>query len=510
MSKFHTHALLTGIAMLGMACGENDAPPVDCTGDRCNSAENRDELLRSIEGFGDPISTYLREAVLDDGSLSGDYRNILDGVGTVVGCDENTQSSFVVLSNEALNPKTVFNRCAASPIDASEFFLLLPSLGAGKDVEPALVHMTAWDADAGRYRRYATAPREGGGMNINVEPVFCLGCHAGPRELGTWQPLMNEMTNPWSQWNAEPGFVSHVFDEFFPAATSGGPVYAEVSAEGLLDSASNLEPIIRAGIDRVTGARMQDRKLAPNAAQALKLLQPLFCDEQVNFVSEIHGSGEFRSSALIDDAFAELFSAMDVGLEHAFTQETTMRITAKGESEANLTLMAVRGESSLRAELALVTRQALTPLQALQVRSLDWMNPVDSEFRCGLFERGEERILAGALDAQISALPADATNETLLPLLLSEIMSIELLDGGSVQPLQPSGDFVFSIPVAAEVQLSEIPGLQTRPADLAAELQAAVEGATRAELDQRRRSRACATLATYPATAPIFNDITCP
>jgi hypothetical protein len=482
---------------------------MDCSDDRCNAAEDREALLASIEGFDDPISTYLRAAVQDDGALSGDYRDILEGVGSVVGCDATTQKSFVVLSNEALNPKTVFNRCAASPIDASEFFLLLPSLGADRDVEPRLVHMTAWDDTAGRYRRFATAPRAEGGMNINVEPVFCLGCHAGPRQLTTWQPLMNEMTNPWSQWNAEPGFASHVFDEFFPPDTSDGPVYAEVSAEGLLDSASNLEPIIRAGIDRVTGARVQDRKLAPNAGQALKLLQPLFCDEHVNFVSEIHGSGEFRSSALIDDALAEIFTAMDVGQEHAFTQDTTMRIAAKGDGEDNLTLMAVRGESSLRAELALVTRQALTPLQALQVRSLDWMTPVDSSFRCSLFEDGETRVLAGVLDAEIAALPSDATNEQLLPIFLSEIMSVEVSTQADRMSLQAPGDSVYSIPDAAAVAAADFASLAVSPAQFAAELQLAIDSATREELDQRRKTRACAAAARYP-TAPIVSDVPCP
>lgn len=507
MPRFAIHTLLASAALV-VACGDPaDTTTPDCSDDRCNAAESRDELLQSIEGFSDPIASYLRDAVLADGSLPGDYREILEGVGTVLGCEAATQSSFVVLSNESLNPKTIMNRCADSPIEASEFFLLLPSLDAERDVAPALVHMTAWDPDTERYRRYATAPREDGGMNINVEPVFCLSCHGGPRKLETWQPLMNEMTNPWSQWNAEPGFVSHVFDELMPRATAQGLIFAEVSAEGLLDSASNLEPIIRAGIDRVTGARVRDRHLPANATEALELLQPLFCDEQVNFVSEIHGSGEFRSSALIDDGFRELFSALDIGQEHAFTQDNTMRIAIQGTDEDNLTLMAVRGESSLRAELALVTRQALTPLQALQVRSIDWMRPVASGFRCAIYEAGEERILAGALDTQIAALPAGATNADLLPLFLAEIMVI--VAGDQRTSLQPAGDFVYSLADADTLAEGDLATLQRSPAALAAELQTTIDNATRAELDARRRTRACDATETY-LTAPIFPDIACP
>jgi hypothetical protein len=507
MPRIPSHSLLASLPMLALACGDPEGMiPDDCADDRCNTATSRDELLESIEGFADPISAHLRNAVQEDGSLVGDYQGILEGVGTVLGCDTGSQKSFIVLSNESLNPKTIFNRCASSPIQASEFFLLLPSLGADKDIEPGLVHMTAWDPDVERYRRYATAPREDGGMNINVEPIYCLSCHGGPRELSTWQPLMNEMTNPWSQWNAEPGFVSHVFDEFMPTATAEGAVYAEVSAQGLLDSASNFEPIIRAGIDRVTGARVQDRNLPADIDQTLELLQPLFCDEHVNFVSEIHGSGEFRSSAFIDDAFRELFSAMDVGQEHAFTQEDTMRIAAPGANEDNLTLMTVRGESSLRAELALVTRQALTPLQALQVRSLDWLNPVASDFRCSLFEAGEERIAAGALDSEIAALAADATNRDLLPIALGEIMT--LVAESERTSLQPAGDAVYSVPSAEGLSAVELTSTTVTPAELATELQAAVDAATRAELDLSRRERACDAVATY-LTAPIFPDINC-
>lgn len=496
---------LLALAALAASC-DGASDDQNCEDDRCSAAETREELLSSLAGFSDPISEFLRGAALEDGSVAGDYRAILAGMSDVLGCDTERQRSFMVLSNEALNPKTIFNHCADSPTQASEFFLLLPALGDDKDFEPRVVHMTAWDDEAGEYRRYATAPRPGGGMSVNVQPAYCLSCHGGPRELGRWQPLMNEMTNPWSQWNAEPGFRSHVFDEFMPGASAAGDVFAQVSAPGLLDSASNFEPIVRAGIDRVTGARLQARHQPAAFTEALSLLQPLFCDEQTNYVSEIHGSGEFRSSAVIDDSVRELLIALDVGDELDFVHQDTMRIPAVANGDSNLTLIAVRGESSLRSELALVTRGALRPLQALQVRSLDWSRPVNSTFRCGLFDDAAERIANGTLDAALAALPASSTNVELLPIVLAEIMTIEV--GQERTSLAPLGDAVFSVPDVDKADLANLPSVEVSPAQLATQMQAAIDATTREELETRRRDRACEAARTFLVT-PLFPDIGC-
>lgn len=495
---------LVALATFFAGCGGDDTDQ-NCEDDRCNAAETRDELLSSIAGFSDPISEYLRATVQEDGSLVGDYNAILEGMTGVLGCEGEQLRSFMVLSNEALNPKAVFNHCANTPAKASEFFLLLPTLADNKDFEPQVVHMTAWDDEASEYRRFATAPRPGGGMSVNVQPAYCLTCHAGPRELGVWQPLMNEMTNPWSQWNAEPGFLSHVFDEYLPSASAEGDVFSDATAPGLLDSASNFEPIFRAGIDRITGARVQARNAPAEQAEALSLLQPLFCDEQANYVSEIHGSGEFRSSAVIDDSVRELLIALDVG-DLEFVSEDTMRIAPLADGEANITLMPVRGESSLRSELALVTRQALSPLQVLQVRSIDWSRPAHSAFRCALFDQGSARVANGVLDAAIASLPSDATNAALLPILLAEIMTHEA--AGVRTSLAPDGATVFSIPDAEVADFSNLGGLEVSPLELGEQMQASIDATTRESLDARRRERACEAAQIY-LVAPLFPDIDC-
>ncbi len=501
--KYLTTCLL-GLAALSASCGAQDKPE-DCSGDRCSSAETREELLAQLAGFSDPISEFLRTSVREDGSLEGDYRAILSGVGDLRDCDEDRTRSFMVLSNEALNPKTVLTTCSDAPTLASEFFLLLPTLAGSGDFEPRVVHMTAWDAEAGEYRRFATSPRAGGGMGINVQPAYCLSCHAGPHQLGAWQPLMNEMTNPWSQWNAEPGFRSHVFDENLREDTQNGDVFAEVSAVGLADSASNFEPIFRAGIDRVTGSRLQTRHRAANIDEALELLQPLFCDEQVNYVSEIHRSGEIRSAVLIDDANRELLSILDAD-EAPFVREDTLRIAPPGDNEENLTLVTVRGESSLRSELALVARQVIAPIDALRVRSMDWMRPVASAFRCELFTDGAERIRNGATDAALDALPQQATNADLLSVFLPELMTFETREGRISLIPTDDEEGVFSLPDVDLVDFADLTVIS--PVQLADQMQAVIDSASRETMNSMRRDRACAAANRY-LVAPIFPDIDC-
>ena len=259
-------------------CLADEPGEPECLLDQCESAQSRDEVLDAIEGNGDAIAQFLREAVTERGTLVGDYRDVLDGIGAVLGCAPETERSFVVLSNTGFIPKTVFARCADDPQLASRFFLAIPAVreaGEDTDVDPQVLHLSGWDEEAGTFRIYSTRPTEDGEMGVNVSPSFCLGCHGGPHQLSYWQPLMNEMTNPWSGWNAEPGFRSQLFDEFLDQRIAEGAVYQDITADDLLDSASNLEPIIRAGIDRLNGARVLARERAADVERALALLQPL-------------------------------------------------------------------------------------------------------------------------------------------------------------------------------------------------------------------------------------------
>jgi len=512
-----------GIALILMsqvACLADDPTEPQCLLDQCESAHSREEVLDAIDGHGDAVAAYLRDAVTEQGTLIGDYRDVLDAVGGQLGCPADTETSFVVLSNIGYIPKTVFTRCAADPQLASRFFMAVPAVkGAGADtdtdldVDPQVLHLSAWDEAAGTYRIYSTRPTESGEMGVNVSPSFCLGCHGGPHQLPYWQPLMNEMTNPWSGWNAEPGFRSQLFEEFLDPGIAEGPVYQDLTAADLLDSASNFEPIIRAGIERLNGARVLERQHAPDLDRALALLEPMYCDETVNFVSEMHGGGQIRASSVIDPTIASHLRAAGLDGDWSWLSGDDLRLpSAPSEWEA-LTLIPVRGESTLAVELSLVARAVLDPVQALRVRALDWTRPVLSDFRCQLFQTGAERIRSGAIDDQVAALPDDATTAELIPLAYDEIMKVATDDG--LVPLAPtSSDRVIAIAdavdpdVGSRLRAGDISAFEMPVAQLGDRIQAYVAGVDRDSLRAIRQVRACMALQQYAIT-PIYADLDC-
>lgn len=455
------------------------------------SASSRDEVIAALDGFDDPVSHYLRDAVTERGTLTGNYRDVLDGVGTITGCGADTENSFVVLSNVDYTPRPVLTRCADDPQAASQFLMVMAGVTEGHDIDPQVVHMVGWDDASGQYRRYSTYPNEDGELALNVSPTFCLGCHGGPEQLGYWQPLMNVMTNPWSGWNAEPGFRSHMFDENLDPRFSDGESFEEITAQ--LSSASDFEPIVRAGIDRVTGARIRARNDDATADAALALLRPVFCDEMVNFVSEVHDSGELRVSAAIDDAMRSLFSRAVPGAEYSWLGTTSLQLPVPGADETPLALIPIRGESNVQAELALVSRGVLSAEQLLRVRALDWTRPAQSQFRCTLFRTTAERVRAeGESYEGLSA-------GELAAMLFEEMMA--------PYPV-PDGADVLAIADGFDPEDSEALTFDQLGTVIDAHVTALQMPGGRQLLDVERRRRACETAALYPI-APIFPDIDC-
>jgi hypothetical protein len=500
-----------------MACQASEEPLPQCVGDQCESAGSRDELLVELEGHGDPIAAFLRDAASPSGTLIGSYREVIDGIGDELGCARETEKSFVVLSNAGFIPKTVFTRCSDDPQLASRFFMAVPALHDGVDgvdVDPQDLHLSAWDEEAGTYRTYSTRPRPDGEMGVNVSPDFCLGCHGGPQQLGYWQPLMNEMTNPWSGWNAEPGFESQLFDELLDPDIADAPVYQEITGDDVLDSASNLEPIIRAGIERVNASRVLARQRAAELAGALALVRPLFCDETVNFVSEVHGGGELRSSALVDPALSAHYQSLGLDGGWSWMADTNIRLDPAPSQWEALTLVPVRGESTAAVELSLVSRGVLTAAQAVRVRALDWTRPVLSELRCDLFRRAAARIETGALDAALADLPGDATTADLIPAVYDEVMRLEA--GGELVDLVPPGgaDVVavadaFDQATADALAAGDLAALAVTFEELGDLVEAQVDAADRDLVRAARDTRACRVADEFPI-APIYPDLDCP
>jgi hypothetical protein len=499
-------ALFLGLAVAG--CAADPGEPA-CVEDQCEGVASRAELLDALAGHGDPVAAFLRDAATARGTLEGDYRDVLEGVGGELGCAVETERRFVVLSNHDLVPKTVVARCADDPQAASRFFAAVPALrevDGARDVDPQTLHLSAWDADVGSYRTYATRRDGAGELSINVSPSFCLGCHGGPHRTGFWQPLMNEMTNPWSGWNAAPGFRSQLFDEWLDDEVAAGPTYGALTAPDGLDSASNLEPIVRAGIDRVVAARLERRKRAPDLEEALALARPLFCDETINFVSESHGSGELRIAAAIDRTVLPLLAA--AGVPQAWAADV-LRLPAVPAADG-LTLVPTRGESTAAVELGLVARGVLAPIDVLRVRALDHARPAMSRFRCGLWETGAARIRTGALDDARTALPPEATTADLLPLVLEELLRLPRGDGFARLAAGPGDDVVAFAdaddPETALVLAAGDPAtLGVSLATLGDRLGAQASAADREVLGRARRARACAANQAYPTT-PIYPD----
>lgn len=481
---------LLSAALLTTACGVE--LPRECVDDRCESAGSKEELLGQLDGYTDPVANFLRDTVADDGSLAGDYTLVLDGVGAQLGCDRETEKHFVVLSNQDYAPKPIVTRCANDAVGASQFFAAMVATESG--IDPKQMHLASWDAEAGLYRRYQTTETADGGMAINVAPTFCMGCHGGPEKLATWTPLMNEMASPWSNWNAHPGFSSQLYDEHFPQGFSTDPTFKELTRDGVLDSAASFEPIVRAGIQRVTSARLKTRTQAADAAAALELVRPLFCDESTNYVSEVHDSGELRIAALVDDSIRNLYRSADATGSWSWLADTRLQLPPPS-GEPPVTLIAIRGEATLQIELGLVARGVISPVDVLRVRALDWKHPVGSAYRCGLYDAAAARLLSGALDEALATSQA-TTVEGLIPAMFDEVMSA----------LPPVADgHVWSLPTAtdagAELTLTQLGDtLETYVTSFQA---APMRGALAAERDRR----ACA--AHDDPTAPLFEGVEC-
>jgi hypothetical protein len=287
-----------------------------------------------------------------------------------------------------------------------------------------------------------------------------------------------------------------------------------VTREGVLDSAASFEPIVRNGVARVTGARLKQRAAAPDAKLALELLRPLYCDESVNYVSEVHQSGELRSHAVVDDAFRSLYRSIAVDGPWSWLRDTRINLIAPTANESPVTLIPVRGESTLQVELGLVSRGALDPLDALRVRALDWKHPVQSSFRCNLFRQAADRIAAGGLDATIAASGA-TTTEDLLALVFDDIMTVTV--GSTRVPLAPEAGFeLLAIPDATAPGALEALGsgdwtpFQTTLVQLGDAIETHLTSfqTGRSVLATERDRRAC--LALLQPTAPIYVGIECP
>jgi hypothetical protein len=476
---------LLGLVLVAVGCAEPSDDEGACGGQACEVPSSRDALLAELEGLGDPVAAYLRTAAQDDGSVGADWQELVDGIGGALDCDAADRSTFVVLSNLGFMPKAVLTHCTGDPVAASRVLTIFEPHADDPDLDAEHFRMAAWDEAAGAFRRYQIAAHPEGGLGVVVEPEFCLSCHGGREAVVGWSPIMNEMTNPWAQWNAEPGFESFLFED--PRARPvDGPTFDALTER--LDSAANLEPIVRAGIDRYIAAWIGAREEAPDLDTAAAMLRPVFCDETFNYVSEVHRSGELLASAVIDPSIRKHFIAIDpASWPWDWVYDDALRIAPPAEGEDPMALFAVRGELAIQAEAALVSRQVLAPIDVLRVRALDWTHPVGSAMRCDAFEAG----LAG-FEGRASSVGE------LARALFDAVM----------QPFAPpSGSDLVAIPDADDPTASDPSRfgatLETWGAAIEDYVDAAQTEAGRARLEAERIRRGCLARRSFPI-APLI------
>ena len=96
--------------------------------DRGTLTSRSEELLELMD---------LRDAADKNGVVYGDYTDVLDGVGQVMGCDASTERTYVILLTRAgMFPRNIVARCGDDPTKASEFFMATQSDSVLPDIEP--------------------------------------------------------------------------------------------------------------------------------------------------------------------------------------------------------------------------------------------------------------------------------------------------------------------------------------------------------------------------------------
>lgn len=495
--------------------GVADDPTETCTSGKCDGV-GESEFKKELNTYNDPIAKFLVKSANDDGTIEGDYSTFLDGIGEEMGCGKETEKTFTILmSNKDNFPRNMVTRCSDDPLRASEFALSTQSdNGDLSDIDPYDFKMVAWDKSKRRYNLYEAKKVESGEeLTVALQPDACVSCHTQSTRKGAppiaWTPVMNELTNPWTLWNAEPDFRSHRFDDLLNPNVADGEIYKAMTEEALLGAASDFELITRRAIDRVVSARLRIRREDADVGKALDLLYPLFCDESANYASENHESGEVSTAIVIDDALRYLYLQIRAeNWPYDWLNDGRLRLRSVENELPPMNVMPVRGESTLQVEVGLVSRGTLEAEAVIALRALDYKRPVFSEFRCNLYETNANRLRKTfKLDAEKHRRVSD-----LLPEFFAEIMQMEDSDG-VLQSLIPENSDVYATPfIDASTDIESIYEGQKNIEDFAAELEVyfdVVSASTdRQELESERIRRGCIARELF-LNAPQIPDITC-
>jgi hypothetical protein len=457
-----------GKALLAMATGET---PIA----RLPTDEELDVDAIREAGGPDAVRAIAIEAEALEGFPAGTagYLALLHGVAQANCADRNAVQTFVIaddLVGDGPAPRVIAATCPTDTRKASNAFLALSFLGDDGDVDAHAIEAFGWDETSRINKFYRSIPLEGSDegilMLLNPEELEgdvggCLDCHRGPADVSESLaghvpafPIMNEIVEPWSHWNAEPGFSSQMFD--VPRA-SEMPRYQALTtkADGNIDSgdwlagADRFELIIREGFAQVVKQRRRLLKDPADTQLALSFLRPLFCEEQVNYSSEVGVSGELALGTVIDEGIRRSITAANIGATWPWATGTEARVLvapAASQAEA-LELVPMRGQSAIAWEESLVTalQKYMSPQESLQIRALDWKTPVFSDFRCGLFESTAEAP---------AALGTVADNHAAMKGLLGQMMTLP--GGVPLRAKNPANIVVLDDPARAEALATDL------------------------------------------------------
>jgi hypothetical protein len=439
MRHLTAFALTLTLGVFGSSCVDSSEPTLDeCVDAKCDGPTT---FKGQIKGRKDAIAVFLQKSkVSPQGLLTSDYNQILTAITKQQGCDVASTHTYVVsdnlISGNAAEPRIVSTSCSTDLDKGSEFYISLVNIG-----DPRTIEMFAWDPEARKYNFYDVKKDGTAAMKIDPAPKRCMGCHLNAGDSDTsgmvMTPIMNEMTKPWPHWNAAPGFVSRNYN--VSAAAQQTETWKK-SVLPFLASASNFEQLIREGQRKAMAQRVKLRRDALDLNKAMSLLRPLFCSEQVNYVTEELGS--ISNAAVIDPGLrSTMLQFRPDNWQSSWINDTTVSFPA-GPKE--LFQVPIRGNSDVAAELALISTGTLTAQQVLQVRALDWQNPVFSQYRCGLWTTAKLRYMTKKPTL------TGTTIEEALPTLLDDVLSI---DGTSISQ---SDNKVLSIGQATAANIAAL------------------------------------------------------
>lgn len=430
-SKMTWIALLTAMTMVAACGGEaedkKNTNNQSCVG-KCDSNEG-DALLKSLETRNDPIAQYLKAhpEVAKQGLIEGNFETMISGINEQMGCAPEEVKHFFVsdplITGSEPFPRNVSVVCSGGRNASKVFFSMPDGFEDLSDLDDRTVEMFAWDDDVDAYRFYKTFPDKEGFMTVEVEPAECAGCHLGAPDLMAFDatdmpmlPIMNELTEPWAHWNAEPGFKSQQF-EVSDVINTTDSLWVRMNEQ--VGSASELEQLIRDAQKRVVSARYKKRKDEATLVSAMALMRPLFCTEQINYVSERGDSGLVGMGAFFDQNIRELLSKADYEAVSDWYYSSTLTVSFGARDDAqHLIMLPERGAADMAIEIKMA--RVLTPMQLLRIRALDWHNPAFSDFRCNLWKGAHDRLRQNPPSFVDSA----ETNADLVPKLYEEIMQV--------------------------------------------------------------------------------------